>query len=111
LCFLGPHQVRQGQELDPQPVRDLDRRPPRPDLGERGDPAEDGHDVDSQAVGVRVGGPEVQGVAAAQVVPVRGRDGDAGRPQLGQRRRQPGQVLRVGEYVQVGVPAKLRRAV
>ena len=111
LRLLGSDEVGQRQEIAREPVGQGDCRAASPQGRERRHATHSGHDIDAHVKGVRMPAAEVHGVAPPQMLEPEGRDGDDRCLQIRQGAAEAGEIASVGEDDEVGVSAKLRRAV
>ena len=110
LSLLCLHQIREREQIDRHALG-FDACPPLPKLFERGDPAQPGHHVDTQARNVRPVAAEVNRMSAGKGIWTQGRNGDRRCIEFGESITQATEVGVVEENKQIQVPAKLRRAV
>lgn len=111
LGLLGPDEVGQRHEIAREPVGQGDRRAARPQGRERRHATHPGHDVDAHVKGLRMPAAEMHGVAPPQMLEPEGRDGNDPCLQIRKGAAEAGEIASVGEDDEVGVSAKLRRAV
>ena len=111
LGLLGSDQVGQRHEIAREPAGQGDRRAASPQRRERRHTTHPGHDVDAHVKGVRMPAAEMHGVAPPQILKPERRNGNDFCLQIRQGAAEPGEIASVGEHDEVGVPAKLRRAV
>ena len=102
---------KQGEKVAGRAVRKFEGRAPLPKVGKGGHAAHAGHDIHPHARGLGMMAAKVDGKAGVEVDGIERRDGNLLRLQLVERRLQAGEVFRVGENRQIGIAAKLGRAV
>jgi hypothetical protein len=108
---LRANEIRKRQNVNGEPVGQADGCATAPKDRERVDSPEGRHDIDAHPRNVRVMAAKLNGVSAPEVPDAKGWYRDHFGVECGERPTQSGQIRRVSEDDEIGIAAKLRRAV